>query len=170
MLPYEYARSALKLGLELEGEIGVNPFKFGLVGSTDGHTGLTSVEEESFFGPHVPVDTRTHRDQHCILRYLLYARCQPGQESPAVPQPAQWGWDLVAGGLAAVWATGNTREALFDAMERKETYATTGPRILVRFFGGWDFQPGPPPRAKPPPSWFGLCATPRGPTSTASRL
>jgi hypothetical protein len=128
MLAHEYARPALKLGLGLEAEIGVNPFKFGFIGSTDSHTGLATAKEDNFFGKHSGVEPDSHRaTDHMIL------------ESPVDEELTTWGWEQVAGGLAAVWANENTRDGLFEAMERKETYATTGSRMTVRFFGGWDF-------------------------------
>jgi hypothetical protein len=128
MLPYEYARSALKIGLDLEEKLGINPFKFGLIGSTDSHTGLATAGEDNFFGKHSGLEPDTHRAvDHKVL------------ESPIDEELTTWGWEQVAGGLAAVWSTENTRAGLFEAMERKETYATTGSRITVRFFGGFDF-------------------------------
>ncbi|MCA9284964.1 MAG: DUF3604 domain-containing protein [Phycisphaerales bacterium] len=128
MLKWEYAREALKTGLALERKIGVNPFKFGMIGSTDSHTALTAVEEDNFFGKHSGVEPEPHRWEHVVIE---------------APDPAFtiMGWQQAASGYAAVWATENTREAVFDAMKRKETYATTGTRITVRFFGGWDFAP-----------------------------
>ena len=138
MLPHEYARSALKLGLELEAELGVNPFKFGMIGSTDSHTGLATAKEDNFFGKHSGLEPDTHRaTDHKVL------------ESPIDEELTTWGWEQVAGGLAAVWAPENTREAIFAAMERKETYATTGSRMIVRFFGGWDFEPSDIQRPSP---------------------
>jgi hypothetical protein len=129
MLQYEYSRSALKLGLQLEEELGANPFKFGVIGSTDSHTGLATAKEDNFFGKHSGLEPDTHRaTDHKVL------------ESPIDPELTTWGWEQVAGGLAAVWSPENTREALFESMERKETYATTGSRMTVRFFGGWDFE------------------------------
>jgi hypothetical protein len=128
MLKYEYAREALKTGLELERELGVNPYKFGMVGSTDSHTSLSTAEEENFFGKHSGTEPTPHRWDHVVIQ---------------APDPAftVLGWQQAASGLAVVWATENTREAIFDAMQRKETYATTGTRMTVRFFGGWDFTP-----------------------------
>ncbi|WP_170770031.1 DUF3604 domain-containing protein [Ruegeria lacuscaerulensis] len=124
MLQYEYAREALKNGLKLEAQFGTNPYKFGVVGSTDSHTALATAEEDNFFGKHSGVEPEPGRWQHVVgefdaLRIL--------------------GWEMAASGYAAVWAQDNTREAIFDAMERKEVYGTTGSRIAVRFFGGWDF-------------------------------
>lgn len=128
MLPGEYARSGLLRGLKLEAELGVNPFKFGLQGATDTHTGLSTEEEDNFFGKFTTYEPGPERAVHF------------GASSPAgVPTPG--GPDYSAAGLTAVWATENTREAIFDAMVRRETYATTGPRIRARFFGGWDFRP-----------------------------
>jgi hypothetical protein len=124
MLQYEYARSALKLGLKLEKELGTNPYKFGMIGSTDSHTGLTAVEEENFFGKHSGVEPSPKRWEHPVGCF--------GKE-------CVFGWQQAAGGYAGVWATSNTREAIFDAMMRRETYATTGPRMTVRFFGGFEF-------------------------------
>ncbi len=124
MLQYEYARTALQIGLQLEAELGVNPYKFGMIGSTDSHTGLATAEEENFFGKHSGAEPSPERYKHPMA--------QIGDRKVE-------SWSMVSSGYAAVWATENTRAALFDAMMRKETYATTGPRMLVRFFGGWDF-------------------------------
>jgi hypothetical protein len=126
MLQWEYAREALKTGLKLEQKLGVNPYKFGMVGSTDAHTAMTAVEEDNFFGKHSGVEPGPHRWEHVVI------------QAPD-PKFTIMGWQQAAGGYAAVWATENTREAVFDAMKRKETYATTGSRMTVRFFGGWDF-------------------------------
>jgi hypothetical protein len=128
MLQHEYARSALKLGLDLERKLGVNPFKFGMIGATDSHTGLATAGEDNFFGKHSGLEPDAHRaTDHKVL------------ESPIDEKLTTWGWEQVAGGLAGVWSTDNSRKGLFEAMERKETYATTGSRMKVRFFGGWDF-------------------------------
>jgi hypothetical protein len=124
MLQYEYARSALQIGLQLEQQLGVNPYKFGMVGSTDSHTGLATAQEDNFFGKHSGAEPSPERWEHPMAQ-LGDAKYE--------------GWSMVGSGLAAVWARENTREALFDAMRRKETYATTGSRMLVRFFGGWEF-------------------------------
>jgi hypothetical protein len=127
MLQYEYARSALKVGLQLEKKLGINPYKFGMVAGTDAHTGLAAVAENNFFGKHSGVEPDPHRVEHVVI------------ESPLDPNLTTLGWQQAAGGYTAVWANENTREAIFDAMMRKETYATTGSRISVRFFGGWEF-------------------------------
>jgi len=127
MLEFEYARSALKNGLKLEAELGVNPYKFGMIGSTDAHTALAAVEEDNFFGKVSSSEPNATRAMH------------PFMENPKLGLKIM-GWEQTAAGYAAVWATENTREAIFDAMERRETYATTGPRMFVRFFGGWDFE------------------------------
>ena len=114
----------LQIGLQLEAKLGVNPYKFGMIGSTDSHTSLATAEEDNFFGKHSGAEPSPDRATHEFMRngdvFLM-------------------GWQMVASGYAGVWATENTREALWDAMRRKEVYATTGPRMLVRFFGGWDF-------------------------------
>ena len=123
-LPGDYARSGLKRGLELERRLGINPYKFGLIGSTDAHTGLATAAEDNYFGKFVQWEPR------------------PERWRPWTPTAKRSGWEYVASGLAAVWARDNTREAIFDAMERREAYASTGPRITLRFFGGWDFATG----------------------------
>jgi hypothetical protein len=124
MLAREYAREALKNGFVLEKKFGTNPYKFGMVGATDSHTGLSTAEEENFFSKSVSVEPSKERINHPFIASKL---------------GAIEGDTLVASGYQGVWAKENTREALFDAMERKETYATTGPRMMVRFFGGWDY-------------------------------
>jgi hypothetical protein len=128
MLEYEYARAAYKNGLMLERKLGVNPYKFGLVGSTDSHTGLATTREENFFGKIAPAEPSPHR----MMRPFFH------DEKTGL---TVMDWEVAASGLAAVWATENTRESIWDAMERRETYATTGTRLMVRFFGGWDFVP-----------------------------
>lgn len=127
MLQFEYARQALKNGLILEQKLGVNPYKFGMVGSTDSHNGLAAVEEENFFGKTAPQEPSAER-----LAKAFFVDPKTGVKV--------MDWEVGASGYAAVWATENTREAIFDAMERRETYATTGSRMAVRFFGGWDFE------------------------------
>jgi hypothetical protein len=124
MLQYEYAREALKNGLLLESRLGTNPYKFGMVGSTDSHTALAAVEEDNFFGKATNVEPKPERMDH------PFAKSEFGTFE---------GYDLVASGLVGVWAQENTRGAIWDAMARKETYATTGTRMGVRFFGGWDY-------------------------------
>jgi hypothetical protein len=126
MLEFEYARSALKNGLALAPELGTNPYKFGLVGSTDSHTGLSAVEEENFFGKVSEMEPNPERTARPFMK---------GGNVTIME------WEVTSSGYAAVWATANTREAIFDAMERRETYATTGSRMIVRLFGGWDFAP-----------------------------
>ena len=125
MLQHEYARSALKLGLKHEAELGANPFKFGMIGSTDSHTSFANASEDNFFGKFGTEEPRTDRVDHKNVHGILMP--------PAVA--------LNSSGYAAVWAHENTRASIFDAMRRKETYATTGPRIVLRFFGGWAFDP-----------------------------
>ncbi len=124
MLAGEYAREGLKRGLLLEKKLGTNPYKFGMVGATDSHTALATAEEENFFSKSVSVEPSKTRVNHPFIKSKL------GEIEGYMP---------VASGYQGVWATENTREAIFDAMLRKETYATTGPRIPVRFFGGWEF-------------------------------
>ncbi len=127
MIQHEYAREAFKNGLMLEEKLGANPFKFGLVAGSDSHTALTAVEEDNFFGKHSGVEPSPGRWEHVTLAF-------DGREI--------LGWEMAAAGYTAVWATDNTREAIWDAMKRKEVYASTGPRMTVRFFGGWDFTQG----------------------------
>ena len=124
MLQYEYAREALKNGLKLERRLGTNPYKFGFSGGTDSHTALATAEEDNFFGKHSGEEPEPNRALKVAME---------------VGDLKRMGWGFSAAGFTGVWATENTREALFDAMMRKEVYATTGPRILVRLFGGWDF-------------------------------
>jgi hypothetical protein len=119
----EYAREALKRGLLVQQQTGVNPFKFGMIGATDAHTGLSSAGERNWIG-----ETRT---------------TEPGAARAAHPTTrgkfTRVGWETLTGGYTAVWARANTREALFDAMMRKEVFGTTGTRLSMRFFGGWNF-------------------------------
>lgn len=124
MLAGEYAREALKRGLAIEARLGTNPYKFGMIGSTDSHTSLATAQEDNFFGKHSGAEPSPVRMSHPFME----------NDNGTI-----MGWQQVASGLAAVWARENTRESIFDAMERKETYATTGSRMMVRFFGGWDY-------------------------------
>ncbi len=120
MLRHEYARGALKLGLELEQQIGVNPYRFGMLGSSDTHTSLAAVAEDNFAGKFTlsePAPDRVTKGFDSSSPSIIYA----------------------ASGYMGIWAQDNTRESLFDAMRRREVYATTGPRIHLRLFGGWDF-------------------------------
>ena len=126
MLEFEYARSALKNGLKLEQQLGTNPYKFGMIGSSDAHTGLAAMEEDNFFGKTTPQEPSPER-----LTATFVSNPKTGI--------TVMDWQVSASGYAAVWATENTRESIWDAMQRKETYATTGSRMAVRFFGGWDF-------------------------------
>jgi len=122
MYPGSYARSALQRGLALEKTAGANPYAFGMIGSTDDHTSLATAEEDNFFGK--------------------FANSEPGVRSPDSRMAGlNADWELGASGLAAVWAPQNTREDLFASMKRREVYATTGSRIVLRFFGGWDYAP-----------------------------
>ncbi|HSG61541.1 MAG TPA: DUF3604 domain-containing protein [Pseudomonadales bacterium] len=118
--PADYARSALKTGLELEKGIGINPFKFGMIGSTDSHTGMSAVDEKAFAG----------KSLHDGV---------PQQRHEKTGIGASVGWDMSSAGFVGVWANDNTRQDIFAAMKRKEVYATTGPRIALRFFGGWSY-------------------------------
>jgi hypothetical protein len=128
MLEFEYVRAALKNGLKLAQELGANPYKFGLIGSTDAHTGLAAVEEENFFGKTTPQEPSPHR-----MLATFFDHPKTGIKV--------MDWQVSSSGYAAVWARENTRASIWDAMQRRETYATTGSRMVVRFFGGWDFVP-----------------------------
>jgi Protein of unknown function (DUF3604) len=121
----EYWREALKSGMRLQAKLGVNPFKYGADAGTDTHTGLTTGEENNFWGKYKSLEPRKGR----------WAPIISGGPGPG----GHKGWEQTAAGYTGVWATSNTREALWDAMMRRETFATTGPRMSVRFFGGWDF-------------------------------
>ncbi|MCG3171456.1 MAG: hypothetical protein CALGDGBN_03077 [Pseudomonadales bacterium] len=123
MQQHQYARPALRLGLAIEERTGENPYRFGLIGSTDSHTALAAVEEENFWG-------KAAHDEPGPLR----TKRPWGIPEAGMPNTIQ-----LASGYAAVWATQNTREAIFDALARREVYASTGPRITVRFFGGWNY-------------------------------
>jgi hypothetical protein len=108
MLQYEYARSALRMGLQLEEEFGTNPFKFGMIGSTDSHTGLPAVEEDNFFGKVTPMEPNPER----LTKAFLVS---------SVTGLTVMEYEVVSSGYAAVWARENTRESIFDAMERRES-------------------------------------------------
>jgi len=127
MLPKEYARSALLEGLRLGERLGTNPFKFGMIGATDSHTALPTSREENNFSKASFVEPSADRFEHALVQ-------------GAVPELSIFEVDVGAAGLAAVWARENTREAIWDAMARKEVYATTGTRLTVRVFAGWDFE------------------------------
>ena len=158
MLRFEYARAALKTGLQLEDKLGTNPYQFGMIGSTDSHTALATAEEENFFGKHSGGEPSKERYNHPMAKVgdVEYA-----------------GYSMVASGWAAVWANENTRASIFDAMKRKETYATTGSRMIVRFFGGWEFDnkdagnrlPARAGYAKGVPMGGNLSAAPEGKTT-----
>ena len=124
----DFVRSALKTGLEIENKVGVNPFKLGFIGSTDSHVSTSSAEEDNFHGK---------------LAYDSTPGTKKNTVDDEIPEGSVWadGWDMSASGLAAVWARENTREEIIAAFARRETYATTGPRMRVRVFGGWNFTP-----------------------------
>jgi len=119
----DFIRPALGRGMQIGQKLGSNPYQFGLIGSTDAHTGLSSAEEENFWGK------------------MAYDSIPENKTGGAIADTKSTGWDMAAAGMAAVWATENTRQGIFDAMKRREVYATTGPRIGVRLFAGWDFAP-----------------------------
>ena len=130
MLQYEYARTALQVGLQQEQKLGVNPFKFGMVGSTDAHTGLAATRDENYWGKFAGTEPDPERYKHYVIQALS------GDDSLST-----FAWEEVSSGLAAVWARENTREGIFEGFMKKEVYATTGTRITVRFFGGWEYGP-----------------------------
>ncbi len=121
----EYVREALKRGLMIEQRTGVNPYKFGVIGSTDTHTSLSTADDNQFFGKHSGNEPKAERAT---------------QPQNLGTNRGRFGWQYLASGYAGVWARANTRSAIFDAMMRREVYATTGPRMTVRVFGGWDFK------------------------------
>jgi hypothetical protein len=126
MMPTNYLRSGLLQGMMHEQKLGVNPFKFGFIGGTDVHNSLTSIEEDNFYGKHIDQEPSPTRWEHPSKKGFGKTR---------------YNYHYTAAGYAAVWATENTREALWDAMKRKEVYATSGTRLTVRLFAGWDFTP-----------------------------
>jgi hypothetical protein len=126
MLQYEYGRSALMLGLKFGKSLGVNPYKFGLSGASDSHTGLSTTREENYFGKYQKTEPSPTRQFNEVI---------PADDPALRIYTSQ----EVASGLMAVWARENNRGEIFDSMRRKEVYATTGTRIRVRVFGGWDF-------------------------------
>jgi len=148
LLPSEpsgsYVREALGRGLVMEGGGVVNPYKFGLIGSSDTHTGATSEDESNFFAKiglldstaalrgSVPLPTT-----QSLLLGFLWPKALREVEGRKYSQSATPTWG--ASGLAGIWAEENTRQAIYDAFRRKETFATTGPRIRLRFFAGYDF-------------------------------
>ncbi len=122
---YGFIRQALVNGLGHEGKLGVNPFKYGIVGGADSHTAFSINEEFDFTGPHGVSDATPK------------ARLSGTAVSTGAPAI-----DLSSAGTTGVWADENTREGIFDAMKRKETYGTSGTFIRLRFFGGWDYASG----------------------------
>ncbi|MEP1421366.1 MAG: DUF3604 domain-containing protein [Erythrobacter sp.] len=120
-----YARSALLRGLTLEEQMGVNPYAFGMIGSTDSHTSLATGDEDNFWGKHTG-NEQSYEDRAIVPQNLG-------------TREGRFGWHYLAGGYAAAWARGNTRAEIFDAFARREVYATTGPRMSVRIFGGFGF-------------------------------
>lgn len=124
MIQYEYLREALKNGLKVEQEVGANPFKYGMAGGTDTHTGLATAEEDNFFSKFPAEEPRPDRWNSDAMKF---------------GDKVIKGWEISAAGVTGVWSTGNTREELWDAMKCRETFATSGPHIVVRFFGGYDF-------------------------------
>lgn len=125
MLEFEYARSALRNGLKLKTEYGTNPYKFGMIGASDSHTALATADENNFYGKHsAGMEPQKNRWKDSVGK----------AKKQSIP-----GFMMAASGYAGVWAKENTRESIWDAMKRKEVYATTGPRMTVRFFGGWDY-------------------------------
>ena len=125
MQPGSYVREALKRGLMIQQRTGVNPYQFGVIGSTDSHTSLSTADENNYFGKHSGVEPNPKR---------------AAEAQNLGTRQGRFGWNYLASGYAGVWATSNSREAIFDAMMRREVYGTTGPRMTLRVFGGWDFK------------------------------
>jgi hypothetical protein len=128
MLSAEYARSAMKLGLQLQARTGANPYQFGMIGSSDAHTGLAAVREDNYWGKVTLMEPNPGR----VSDDFITSRVDPALNT--------FSWQQLSSGYAAVWARENSREGIFDALRRREVYATTGSRITVRFFGGWEFE------------------------------
>ncbi len=126
MIEHEYLRQALKDGLKAEQDLGANPFKYGMAAGTDTHNGLTAAEEDNFYGKFVASEPRDDRWNEDAMKF---------------GDRVVKGWEMTAAGYTGVWALENTRASIWDAMKRRETYATSGPRMVVRFFGGYDFVP-----------------------------
>ena len=124
ILKTQYARKALIDGLRYQKDLGANPFEFGLVSATDAHTSITSMDEDNWFGKHTTSEPSPERI-HAVAKEFNGA--------------IRYDWQYLSGGYTAVWAPSNTREAIWDAMKRKETYATTGTRIRLRFFGSMSY-------------------------------
>jgi hypothetical protein len=116
------------VGLQQEEKLGVNPYKFGMIGSTDAHTSLATTREENNWSKTPTMEPSADRWEHVVIGSVA------GDDTLTT-----YSHETLASGLAAIWARENTREGLFEAMQKKETYATTGTRITVRFFGGWDY-------------------------------
>ena len=125
MNPGSYVREALKRGLVIEARTGQNPYKYGMIGSTDSHTALSTADENNYFGKHSGVEPNPNR---------------AAEAQNLGTRQGRFGWNYLASGYAAVWARANTRSEIWDALKRREVYATTGPRMVVRFFGGWAFK------------------------------
>jgi hypothetical protein len=133
MLPREYARQALMRGLKYEAELDANPFKFGMIGATDSHTSLASTREENYFGKATLAEPGKGEARYMDAITGIIPSVDGSDTTIRHYQS-------LASGLAGVWARENTREAIWDAFQRKEVYATTGTRITVRLFAGWDFK------------------------------
>jgi len=127
MLPYNYVRSAFKLGLQHQQQIGVDPFKCGVVGASDNHSSLCTTRAENYFGMAGQAEPRPDRWKMLFMR------------SPISPKLNMYMWEALPGGMTGVWASENTRESIWDALYRREVYATSGTRPVLRVFGGWDF-------------------------------
>jgi len=121
-----YLRQAYARGQEIESRIGVNPFKYGLIGATDFHSGISATEENNYPGGHGTIDSQADPKK------LFATGDSMTGEAPTV---------ITAGALTGVWAEQNTRESIFDALRRKETFATSGIRLKVRLFAGWNYAP-----------------------------
>jgi len=126
-----YVRDAYGRGLVLADRVGVNPYKFGNIGSSDLHTGLSISSSDDYAGPNVFVQQSINKER---ARAAIGLEPDSGLSIDSVTTST--------GNLAGVWAESNTRGAIYDALARKEAFATSGPRLRIRLFGGWSYDEG----------------------------
>jgi hypothetical protein len=118
-----YIRLALRDGIAMQGALGFNPYKFGMVAGSDSHSAASSYRQDNYFGEHGTIDDTAEKRLSPVRTLNMDNR------------------QVCTAGLTGVWAEENTRESIWAAIRRKETYATSGLRMKVRLFGGWDYDP-----------------------------